>query len=275
MSNIPEPVEYIDGFRCYAPHFAKEGDGFDANAFGTLYKVEDNYFWFKERNKIIYWAISKYFKVAKTFLEVGCGTGYVSSFLSQKFPNLKIFGSEIFVQGLKQANLRMDKDYLFQMDARDIPFKNYFDVIGMFDVLEHIEEDSLVLSQLYKAIKANGGIIITVPQHPFLWSKSDDYACHKRRYTKNELLHKIREAGFNVLFSSSFITFLMPILFLSRWLERYKKDFDPTAAFNIPPFINYIFAKTIQFEQFLMKKNISLPLGGSLLVVACKNPNHT
>jgi SAM-dependent methyltransferase len=57
---------------------------------------------------------------------------------------------------------------LFQMDARKIPFESEFDVIGAFDVLEHIEEDEKALAQIFHAVLPGGGLILTVPQHRFL-----------------------------------------------------------------------------------------------------------
>lgn len=66
------------------------------------------------------------------------------------------------------------------MDARRIPFEGEFDVIGAFDVLEHIEEDERVLGQLNAALRSGGGIIATVPQHQWLWSEMDTVSGHRR-----------------------------------------------------------------------------------------------
>jgi SAM-dependent methyltransferase len=69
---------------------------------------------------------------------------------------------------------------LFQMDARRFPFLEEFDLIGAFDMLEHVKEDEEVLSQMYQATRKGGGILLTVPHHPFLWSASDYLARHER-----------------------------------------------------------------------------------------------
>ena len=65
---------------------------------------------------------------------------------------------------------------LIQMDARSIPYTDEFDVVGAFDVLEHVEQDAEALSAMYRACRTGGGILITVPQHKFLWSAVDEYA---------------------------------------------------------------------------------------------------
>ncbi len=77
---------------------------------------------------------------------------------------------------------------MLQFDACAIPYKAEFDVIGAFDVIEHIEEDTAALTQMYQALKPGGGLLITVPQHRFLWSAVDEMSYHKRRYHRNELI---------------------------------------------------------------------------------------
>ena len=64
-------------------------------------------------------------------------------------------------------------------------------MIGAFDVLEHIADDELVLSQMHQAVRKGGGIILTVPQHSFLWSEIDEYSRHVRRYSVSELKLKL------------------------------------------------------------------------------------
>src|SRR4030095_11666933 len=152
--------------------------------------------------------------MAKTFLEIGCGTGFVLSGVKEALPSLTLAGSEIFSEGLGFAAQRLPDVDLFQMDARRIPFREEFDVIGAFDVLEHIQEDEAVLTQMYAATKKGGGILITVPHHPFLWSGSDEFARHARRYKTRELCDKVRRAGFHVLRVTSFVSVLLPALIL-------------------------------------------------------------
>jgi len=90
------------------------------------------------------------------FLEIGCGTGHVLSGVARAYPGTKIYGSELFPAGLAFAAEREPAADFMQMDARHIPFIDEFDVIGAFDVLEHIKEDEQVLAQMYSALKPGG-----------------------------------------------------------------------------------------------------------------------
>jgi SAM-dependent methyltransferase len=172
--------ETVDGFLSFAPDLAVGYDGFKAGFFASLAELEAGNFWFESRNRLLTWALDRYFPKAETFLEIGCGTGFVLSGIRRGFPRIKLFGSDIFTEGFAYAKERVPGATFFQMDARNIPFENEFDVIGAFDVIEHIEEDEAVLKQMYQACKHQGGIILTVPQHAFLWSYMDEYSCHVR-----------------------------------------------------------------------------------------------
>ena len=158
-----------------------------------------------------------------------------------------------------------------QMDARKVPFIDEFDAIGAFDVLEHIEEDDVVLFELNKALRPKGLLLITVPQHPRLWSPVDDYSCHVRRYKIGELKEKVEKAGFSVTRSSSFVTFLLPAMILSRFMQKSDENLDPRKEFKISPILNFIFFAILFIEFTLIKMGCNFPVGGSRLLVATKD----
>jgi SAM-dependent methyltransferase len=262
----------IDGFDAYAPALAHGGGGFKASYFSELARLEGNNFWFRARNQIINWALKQYTPDFESLLEIGCGTGFVSTSIASDFPNAKLSGSEIFTEGLRFAKKRLPSVDLFQMDARQIPFIKEFDVIGAFDVLEHIKEDGVVLSQIYKSLKPNGMILITVPQHKWLWSATDEHAFHERRYSAVEIHKKVEAAGFIVVRSTSFVSILLPAMIISRFFRQRKreKEFDATAELEISPLLNAFFLKLLSVEFFFIKMGLSLPVGGSRLLVAKK-----
>ena len=96
---------------------------------------------------------------------------------------------------LRLAAIRPSGIELVQADARQRPYDLEFDVVGAFDVLEHIAEDLDALRQLVRAVKPGGGVLLTVPQHPALWSPIDEYSHHQRRYTRQGLIELLRLGG--------------------------------------------------------------------------------
>jgi SAM-dependent methyltransferase len=263
-----------NGITLHAPAFAHEGGGFKPTYFAELAKLEATNFWFRARNELILWALRKHQPLARNFLEVGCGTGFVLSGIASGQPKVDLYGSEIFVAGLSHAVERVPNAQFMQMDARRIPFIEAFDAVGAFDVLEHIEEDEEVLAQLHRALKPGGVLLLSVPQHPWLWSASDDHACHVRRYKVQELGGKVRRAGFQIERSTSFVSFLLPAMLLSRMRQTSGPEtYDATTEFRISPTLNSLLLGVMRVEQYLIRLGIRLPIGGSRLIVARK-PGH-
>lgn len=265
--------ETRNGFPAYAPAFAHEGGGFKASYFSELARLEANNFWFRGRNRLLLWALEKYCPGFQSMLEIGCGTGYVMSGVAEKYPQARLSGSEIFVAGLTFAASRQPRAQFMQMDARQIPFVDEFDVVGAFDVIEHIEEDEAVLQQMRNALRPRGMILLTVPQHMWLWSPVDEYACHVRRYTAAELLGKLEHAGFAVVRSTSFVSSLLPAMLASRvvqklWMDKEGKKIDATSELRLSPWLNRALEMFLNAEAFLIRAGISLPVGGSRLVIA-------
>lgn len=260
----------IDGFESFSPELACSNSGFKPEYFADLSRLEAGNFWFRARNRLIIWALKKYAIGLKSFMEVGCGTGFVLSEIANTFPQLSLTGSEIFTAGLSFAKKRLPHAKLIQMDARKIPFAEEFDAVGAFDMLEHIDEDEVVLLQLWRALKPGGVLILTVPQHQWLWSQRDEYACHVRRYRTVDLICKLEHAGFKILRATSFVSLLLPAMLFSRMKHKTVKEYDPLEEFFIPRWLNMIFYWLMTLEKLMIQIGISLPAGGSLLVVAQK-----
>lgn len=261
--------EKIDGHLSFAPELAKDSEGFEAGYFARLAEMEAGSFWFRSRNRLLIWTVLRYFPQAENLLEIGCGTGFVLSGIREALPQLALSGSEVFSEGLNFAAERLPGVELLQMDARRIPFRDEFDVIGAFDVLEHVKEDEEVLAQMHQATRGSGGILLTVPQHSFLWSEADEYARHVRRYSASDLKAKVERAGFETLRITSFVSTLLPLMLISRLKRRSSnKDFDPAAEITISGPVNYLLEKILDLERAMIKSGVSFPLGGSLLLIA-------
>ena len=263
--------DVVAGFPVLAPELAHGGAGFEPDAFAELAVLEANNFWFRSRNRLLIWALRRHVPHMHRYLEIGCGTGYVLAGVAQAFPETAITGSEVFSVGLPFAAARLGKAELLQMDARHIPYLEEFDVIGAFDVLEHIEEDEAVLCQMLQALKPGGAIVITVPQHPWLWSRQDEYAQHVRRYRVGELREKVQRAGFQVKYATSFVTFLLPAMLASRMLQRRAQpNGDPLAELRLPWLLDRPFAGIMHVERLGIQLGVRFPVGGSLLLIAEK-----
>lgn len=218
---------------------------------------------------MILWALKKNCEGFQRFLEVGCGTGFVLEGIRRHYPNADLFGSEYFEEGLVYARERVPSATFRRLDARAMDENEFFDVIGVFDVLEHIEEDDIVIANLCRAMIPGGVLMITVPQHRWLWSATDEYACHVRRYKRDELISKVTSSGLTVEYVSSFVSLLLPLMWLSR-IRTKAAIVDPMRELKIPRLLNAVLESVMHVERFLLRAGVRFPAGGSLLLVARK-----
>jgi len=249
------------------------GDGSDANyVLPALFEAESRHFWFTSRSALIAWAAERYFPRASSLLDVGCGSGGLLAALAVRRSALKLAGADALIDGLRFARSRLPDVELLQLDARRLPFREEFDLVGAFDVLEHLDDDESVLRQMHAAARSGGGILVTVPQHQWLWSRSDDFSRHRRRYRRGELETRVAKAGFTVLRTTSFTSLMLPLMAASRVLDRFRpSSFDPEAELRVGPAVNAVAEGLSRIERLVIQAGLSWPIGGSRLVVAAKS----
>jgi SAM-dependent methyltransferase len=259
------PIE--DGVPLLAPELAVEGEGYESWFFDAMMDIEERNWWFRSRNRLILSTLRAAFPAARSALEIGCGTGFVLR--ARARDGLEVTGTELFPRGIEHARRRVPEAEFVQLDARRLPYRDAFDVVGAFDVLEHIADDRDVLAEMAAAARPGGGILVTVPQHPWMWSKADDLAHHERRYTRRELVGKVEAAGLEVVRVTSFVSLALPAMAVSRWLERRSdKPYEPLAEFQLGAAANRALDGVARAEQALIGRGASLPAGGSLLLAA-------
>jgi SAM-dependent methyltransferase len=271
-----QDYQIIDDIKCYAPELARVNDYFPEEYLHHLYKIEDENFWYRSRNRVIKRLFKKYTGAEgkKKIMEIGCGNGFILKGLME-FPNYQLSGADIHVQGLKYAKERLPSINFIQLDATYMPFQNEFDAIGAFDVLEHIDDDIAVIQQVHKALRPKGLFFVSVPQYQWMWSHMDDLDQHKRRYSRRELHTKLRENGFDIIFKSSFVFSLFPLMAASRLLKKNEKFKERTfeeklSELKLSKTTNTILESILRIDELLLKAGISLPFGGSLIAVAIK-----
>jgi len=137
-------------------------------------------------------------------------------------------------------------------------------------VIEHIDDDEQALRNLYSSVRPGGGVLITVPQHRWLWHSVDDFSKHKRRYTRGELRAKVRAAGFSVLQCVSFNSLLLPFMMASRMRSRIVTVGSLSREQNIPRSVNAVFRRVMDVERGLIRAGVAFPAGGSILLAGRK-----
>jgi SAM-dependent methyltransferase len=249
--------------------------------FARLFEVEDRHFWFRARNDLIAGLLhSSVILVSRSpkVLEVGCGTGNTLRVLEEVFGPAAVTGMDLFEEGLQYARQRTTCQ-LVCGDVCQPPFSKKFDVVCLFDVIEHLPDDLAILRGVNRLLVRNGILFLTVPAHTSLWSYFDELADHKRRYESGELPRKLEQTGFEVEYQSGFMMSLFPLLWigrrLNRWFGRGGRESDDHDALlrrelQINPLLNQVLFRMISAENRVLKQGRRLPVGSSLLVIAKK-----
>jgi SAM-dependent methyltransferase len=235
-----------------------------------LAAAEARHFWFRHRRRAVSWALGHYFPADRRFLDVGCGTGYMAEAVLRDHPGLSVTAVDASLPFLRHVTARLSGHEVLQVDARRLPFRDEFDVAGAFDVIEHLDEDEAVLAEMRRALRPGGGLLVTVPQHPWLWSTVDDFSRHRRRYTRRELVARTERAGFAVLRVTSLFALTLPMQAAARLRRVPAERFDPVSELRIGGAANAVLAAAMRLEERAVRWGVPLPAGGSLLLVARK-----
>lgn len=266
----------VDGIKCFSQEVASSYDDYPADGFDITDKSGESSFWVRSRNRLFKRIVlDQLVTTGKTkFLEIGCGTG---GFIQQIVDNdnLEITGSEIYLQGLRYAKKNLPNVDFIQFDITQGVIGEEFDIIVAFDVIEHIENDIAAISNINKMLHRGGSVVITVPQHMFLWSKLDEIVKHKRRYSRRELVVKLKENGFDIDYCTSFLFVLFPLMLISRLFDKRSDQLqaDESALEKRVKFsssLNWFFDHFMRIDEALIRLGISLPFGGTLVVLATK-----
>jgi SAM-dependent methyltransferase len=245
-----------------------EGELYDA-----IHRVERHHWWYVGRRSIVFDWVTR---LAANYdrprvLDLGCGTGYNLDELARR--GLTGVGADLSAQAVRFCGDR-GLTMVVQADAAVPPFLDgSFDLILALDVIEHIQDDRMALSAIYRALRPGGRLVVFTPAFQFLWSVQDRVSHHYRRYTAPELRAKLEAAGFSVEKLSYANTLLFPVVWLGRLMIKWTGRSESIADENglHPGWANGVLGRLFSAERRLLTV-VDLPFGVSLLAVARRGP---
>lgn len=254
-------------------------EGYDPQFFAKIAAIENRHFWFCARARIITCVtrqvVSK-LQPGYRLIEAGCGTGMVLRELVQVCPTGNVVGIDVFPEAVAFAVKTASCPVMVGDLEQPMDF-GQADVVGTFDVLEHMADDRKILRGLNRVLKPAGTLILTVPAHMSLWSYFDVASHHHRRYTAAQLENVLRETGFEIEYLTEFMMSLFPLLWLVRRLNGRGAQIDREKAvgraaneLRVVPVINGILKLILSWEPLAIRRRWRLPIGSSLLAVCRK-----
>lgn len=247
----------------------------DYKTFEKYYTGEVNCWWFVGRRNLLQLFLSMYFRGGK-ILVAGCGTGLTLMNLSKRYD----------VTGLDRSRDALDftrkrcETSLMNADVQKLCIKDRsFDAVIALDVIEHVEGDVECLREFNRILTGKGIVILSVPAFMMLWGTHDDVNDHKRRYSKKELISKLKKAGFEIERITFWnFSFFLPTL-IHRTITRKTGEMKKPGNLKVdeytspPRIVNYVLTKLMLLENFFIKIKIPLPIpfGVSLFCIARKS----
>jgi SAM-dependent methyltransferase len=231
----------------------------DPSEIQNLSDLESSHWWYRLRSESVDgWADS--LSTGSRVLDVGSASGGNT---------LLMMDLGLNVSSLEMADLGVEMQLkkgiaVVRGDATNLPFEsNCFDAVLCLDVLEHIENDLLALSEMLRVLKPGGKFLFSVPEDPKMWSQHDIVVSHVRRYTRAEFYTKISGVGFKISkIKSSVILLKLPI-------KIYRLFSEGSSLKKENPLVNAVLLKLGQFER----KFISSKFPGVTLWCEGSKPN--
>jgi SAM-dependent methyltransferase len=251
--------------------------GFDPHYFSFLAESDRRNFWFKGRRELVREAVERVIVDPENhrLFDVGCGSGGLLEFLASS--GIRVAGAcDAYVESLHLVRQRVAAPLLLTDEGRLPPLGAGQTFLGLFDVLEHIDDDEGTLAFLFSVLEPGGLLALTVPAHPFLFDEMDLLAHHRRRYRLRDLRQKLERAGFRVERITHFMSPLVVPLLLLRFLGRLfagRSSAPRRRALELRSFpgLNELLAALLVAERLLLRF-VSLPFGSSILALAVRPP---
>jgi len=272
-----------NSLECPRCHYVAEVDGrilvlersptADYSCDGTIAQSEvlTSHFWFSSRTKLIEAALSQCVRSTggQQLVEYGCSNGYVMSNLEAA--GWEVAGVDMHIEGLRNAQARA-RGPLICARIENVSFTEPVDAIGLFDVIEHLENDEGLLRHASDQLAPGGVVVVTVPAMMSLWSSFDVMLGHKRRYSRQELISLFQRVNLDVVRVYHAFSFAAPLLWLQRRVlkARKKLPMESRRHFMKPPnpLLNRILSTLADVERRFIGLGAAPPLGTSLLGIA-------
>jgi SAM-dependent methyltransferase len=249
---------------------------YPSDGHAACFQVEERSFWFQHRNTILVSVMRRLPPPTGLVFDIGGGNGFVSRALQ----DAGWVATVVEPGPVGAANARRASGVSNVVCARleDVGFsRSSLPAVGLFDVVEHVEDDARLLNDVRDLLAPEGRLYVTVPAYRWLWSTEDDDAGHFRRYTAKALTSTLSAAGLTVEFVSYFFAMLpLPIFLLRsipsrlRWRRRVTSEqtLQEHAGRGTQ---SWLMAALLERERRRVAAGKRVPFGSSIVAVARKS----
>jgi SAM-dependent methyltransferase len=229
-------------------------------------ELDQRHWWYRARREVIAALIRRTAmpEAGASVLEVGCGTGHNLPMLGQ-FGHVDALELDDEARAVAEARLGRLVMSTPLPELAGVPDRHY-DLVGAFDVIEHIADDHAAVASIATKLKPGGKFVLTVPAHQWMWSAHDVVNHHMRRYSKRALVGLIEGSPLKLQAIGYFNSLLFPIAVAERMASKLRGRDEADLKLPAAP-INAALEKAFAAERHLIAR-VPLPPGLSLFAVA-------
>ena len=238
----------------------------ERSVYTQMAELDQRHWWYRARREVLAALIRRAVGPAKdaAILEIGCGTGHNLAMLGQ-FGTVDALELDEEARGLAEQRLGRQVMRSPLPELSEVPARHY-DLIGAFDVIEHIDDDRAAIASIASRLKPGGKLIVTVPAHQWMWSAHDVVNHHKRRYSKQGLRELIEQSPLRLEQIGYFNSLLFPVAVAERMSTKLRGKDDADLKLPTAP-LNTALERAFAAERHLIGR-VPLPPGLSLFAVA-------
>ena len=234
----------------------------DPSHLQELVELEDNYWWHIAKRQLVTRLLGQFAPPPGRLVEGGIGSGRnLAEFVRMGYD---VTGFDLMPESVRHVRNRGIEDVHVHDLGQEWPVAaQSLRAVVLLDVLEHVADPVLVLQHVHQTLHADGAVIITVPAHPWLYSRWDEQLGHFRRYTVAEFRRQATEAGFRVQWLNYWNSFTMPAAVAVRSWEkmfprRSQPDFPEVSALTNRALLTAAAAERWCLDRFGIPTGLSL-----------------
>lgn len=225
--------------------------------------VVDDYWWYTARARLLEEALGRFVPPNGQVLDVGSADAPSAAWFHERAGHR--VSVDIDPRGL-------DADGVCA-SLLSLPFASAsFDAVAAFDVIEHVDPESVAVRELFRVLRPGGVLLASVPAYQWAWSDHDVANGHHRRYTRPRFADALTAAGFSVERTTYAFTSVFPMFAAERGLRRLRGSRvagaqDIATVPQVPAPVHHALLGLCRLDERLLRTR-DLPWGSSVLAAA-------
>lgn len=249
----------------------------EATAYRQFLELEETHWWFRGRRTVYFGLLEHHFQEAPPARVLDCGAGMGGFLQGLAKIGQRVFATDIDLDSVRHCAERGCAESVVS-NGYALPYADAsFDLVCMFDTIEHIPDDHRAMAEVVRVLKPGGFVFVSVPAYQFLYANNDRVAQHYRRYTRGGLRRLFEGAGLSVERNTHTNVFLFPLILPAvlgiKALEAVmSKEADPdhtNLTWPIPGFV-HAFLHGVFAAELPLSKRFDWPAGHSIAALAKK-----